>query len=132
MRTSGSGRDGFEGAQALLDDAVGGVGAGGKLVLRGQAEEEQAAEAKRGAGFGFLDRLVDGEVEDAGHGGDLFAYTFAGAEEERIDQLAGMQMRSRTSERRAGVRRRRRRREEESLYFRTLYLSALIEPIKTG
>ena len=85
---------GFEGAQALLDDAVGCVGAGGKVVLfRGKAEEEQAAEAKRGAGFGLLQRLVDGEVEDAGHGGDLFAHTLAGAEEERIDERAGMEMR---------------------------------------
>ena len=85
---------GFEGAQALLDDAVGCVGTGSEVVLfSGKAEEEQAAEAKRGAGFGLLERLVDGEVEDAGHGGDLFAHALAGAEKERIDERAGVQMR---------------------------------------
>jgi hypothetical protein len=57
---------GFKGAQALLDDAVGCVGTGSEVVLfSGKAEEEQAAEAKRGAGFGLFDGLVDGEVEDA-------------------------------------------------------------------
>ena len=94
MRTSGVERAiGFEGAQALLDDAVVGVGAGGEVIFcGGQAEEEKAAEAERGAGFGFLEGLVDGEVEDAGHGGDFLADAFAGAEEERIDERAGMEM----------------------------------------
>ena len=42
---------GLEGAEALLDDALGVLGAGGLLILRlGQAEEEQAAEAEGGAG----------------------------------------------------------------------------------
>ena len=62
MRTSGSRRAiGFEGAQALLDDAVVCVRAGGETsFVGGQAEEEQAAEAEGGAGFGFFYGLIYG------------------------------------------------------------------------
>jgi len=34
--------------------------------------------------------LVDGEVEDAGHGGDFAAYALAGADEEGVDEVAGL------------------------------------------
>ena len=80
----------LERAQALLRDAVGGVGSAGLLVLGvGQAEEKQAAETERGAGFRFLHRLVDGEVEDAGHGGDFLADAFAGADEDGLNERGG-------------------------------------------
>ena len=88
------GAGGLEGAQTLLDDAVGRVGAGGLLVLFcGQTKEEQAAEAERGAGFSLLDGFIYRQIEDAGHGADLFAYAFSGAEKEWINERAGMQMR---------------------------------------
>ena len=79
---------------ADLHDAVVGPGAGGLLVLLGrQTEEQQAANPKRRAGLGLFHRLVDREVEDPGHGADLFANAFAGADKHRIDQRAGTQMR---------------------------------------
>ena len=56
------------------------------VFFGGKAEEQEAANAERGAGFGFLHGFVDGEVEDAGHGGDLAADAFAFAEEERVDR----------------------------------------------
>ena len=71
----------------------GGPGAAALLVLFvGDAEEQQAADAKSGAGFDFLHGFVDGEVEDAGHGADLAAHAFALAEKERIDESGGLQM----------------------------------------
>ena len=77
----------------MLDDAVVGPGSGGLLVfLGGQAEEQQAAEAEGGAGFGFFHGFIDREVEDAGHGGDFLADAFAGAEKERIDERAGVEV----------------------------------------
>ena len=44
------------------------------------------------ADFGFLHRFIDGEVEDAGHRANFAADAFAGAEEQRIDQCAGLEM----------------------------------------
>jgi hypothetical protein len=80
-----------EGAQGLLDDAVVVPRAGALLVLGlGQSEEEQAAEAKAGRFFGFLDCDVDRNIEDAGHGGDRAANAGSRADEERIDQVAGL------------------------------------------
>ncbi len=84
----------LEGAQAALHDAVVDPGAGAVLVFfGGKAEEQETADAECGAGFGFLHGFVDREVEDAGHGGDLAANAFAFAEEERVDERAGMQVR---------------------------------------
>jgi len=56
-----------------------------------QAEEQQAAEAETSGLFGFLDRLVDGEIEDAGHGADGGADALSGADEERVNQVAGFE-----------------------------------------
>ena len=54
-----AGARGFQGAEPLLDDAVVGIGSGGEnIFLRGKAEEKQAAEAERGAGFGFFHGLI--------------------------------------------------------------------------
>ena len=84
----------LERAQAALHDAVVDPGAGAVLVFfGGKAEEQEAANSKPGAGFGFLHGFVDREVEDAGHGGDLAADAFALAEEERVDERAGVQVR---------------------------------------
>ena len=80
-----------QGAQGLLNDAAFFPCAGAVLVLGfGQAEEQEAAEAEAGGFFGFEDGFVDGEVEDAGHGADFFAYAFAGADEQGVDQVAGL------------------------------------------
>ena len=80
-------RDCLEGAESLLDDALLGIGSGGVgIFFGGKAEEEQAAEAESGAGFGFFDGFVDGEIEDAGHGGDFLADAFAGTDKERVDE----------------------------------------------
>ena len=84
----------LERAQAALHDAVVDPGAGAVLVFfGGKAEEQEAADAECGAGLGFLHGFVDGEVEDAGHGGDFAANAFALAEEERVDEGAGVQVR---------------------------------------
>jgi hypothetical protein len=86
----GGGR-GFEGAQALLHDAVLVPCAGALLVLGfGQAEEQQAAEAEARGLFGLAHGFIDGEVEDAGHGADFAAHALAGAEKEGVDQVAGL------------------------------------------
>ena len=82
----------LEGAKALLHDSVVVPGAGGLLVFAvGQAEEQQSADAEARGFFGFADGLVDGEIEDAGHGTDRVAHALAGADEERIDQVAGVE-----------------------------------------
>ncbi len=57
----------------------------------GQAEEQQAANAEARGFFGFAHSLVDGEIEDAGHGADWVAHALAGADEERVDQVAGLE-----------------------------------------
>ena len=41
--------------------------------------------------FGFAHGFVDGEIEDAGHGADGVAHALAGAEKERVDQVAGLE-----------------------------------------
>ena len=56
------------------------------------AEQQHAADAERGAGFDFLHRFVDGEIEDARHGADLAAHAFAFAEKQRVDEGRGLQM----------------------------------------
>ncbi len=82
----------LERAQGLLHDAVVFPCAGALLVFGfGQAEEQQAADAELCGLFGFAHGLVDGEVEDAGHGADWIAHAFAGADKERIDEVAGLQ-----------------------------------------
>ena len=44
-----------------------------------------------GGFLGFAHGLVDGEVEDAGHGADFVAHAFTGAEKEGVDQVAGIE-----------------------------------------
>jgi hypothetical protein len=86
------GRGLLDGAQSLLHDAVFIPCAGALLVLGfGQAEEEQAAEAQSCRFFCFADGFIDGEVEDAGHGADGLAHGLAGADEQGVDQVAGLQ-----------------------------------------
>ncbi len=84
----------LERAEGALHDAVVDPGAGALLVFRcGKAEEQKAAESELRAGLGFLDGFVDGEIEDARHGGDFAADAFAFGDEERVDEGAGMQVR---------------------------------------
>jgi hypothetical protein len=83
----------FEGAEALLDDALFVPGAGALFVFGfGEAEEEEATDAEGGAGLGLFEGFVKREVEDAGHGGDLAADAFTGAEEEGVDEGGGAEM----------------------------------------
>ena len=57
----------------------------------GKAEKQQAAEAELRGFFGFAHGFVDGEIEDAGHGADRVAHALAGADEEGVDQVAGVE-----------------------------------------
>ena len=51
----------------MLHNAVLVPGAGSVFVLGvGKAKKQQAAEAELSRFFGFADRFVDGEIEDAG------------------------------------------------------------------
>jgi hypothetical protein len=82
----------LDGAQALLDDAIVVPGAGSFFVLGiGQAEEQQPADAEGRSLFGFANSLIHGEIEDAGHGAYRIAHALAGTDEERIDQVAGIE-----------------------------------------
>ena len=84
------GDGGLDGAGGPLHDAVFGPGSGGDLVFRlRQAEENDGGDAEGMDLAAFLDRLIDGEVEDAGHGADRLADAFAGTDEERIDEAGG-------------------------------------------
>ena len=81
----------LEGAETLLDDAVVVPCAGGLFVLGvGQAEEQEAANAELRGFFGFAKGFIDGKIEHSGHGTHRVAYTFARAEKERVDQVAGL------------------------------------------
>ena len=85
---------GLDCAEASLDDAVGCPGSGALLVFfGGNAEEQNSADSEIGAGFDLLERLIDGEIKDAGHAADLAANTFALADKKRINESAGTQMR---------------------------------------
>jgi len=48
--------------------------------------------AKRSARLRLLHCLVDRQIEDSGHGANLFPYIFSRTDKERIDQRSGMQM----------------------------------------
>ena len=83
----------LESAQTTLDDAVVVPCTAGLFVFGfGKAEDQQASDAERGGCFGFLECFIDGQIEDAGHRADLFADAFAGAEKERIDERAGLEV----------------------------------------
>ncbi len=62
------------------------------LVFRlGQTEEEQAADSQGGGVLSFFHGFVHRQVEHAGHGADGLADGFAGADEEGVDQVAGIE-----------------------------------------
>ena len=91
---AGEGRFTLDGAQGGLDDAIVGPGAGSLLIFGGgQTEEQYAAEAQCDTLVRFLQSLIDGKIEDPGHGGDGLADAFAGHDEERIDQRGGLKVR---------------------------------------
>src|SRR5882762_3129203 len=77
----------LDGAGRLLHDAVVGPGSGGYFVFfLGQAEQNNRGHSQRTRLTGLFNDLVDGEVEDSGHGADFLAYTLSWADEEGIDQ----------------------------------------------
>src|ERR1035441_2488926 len=51
----------------------------------------RAPGARAGGFFGRAECLVDGEIEDAGHGADRAADALAGTEKEGVDQVAGVE-----------------------------------------
>jgi hypothetical protein len=81
-------------AQTALHDTIAGISAGTKLVLHVRnAEQQQTADTQFSA-LGYLFHcFVDRKIEDAGHGADLAANALALAQEQWIDQRAGLQVR---------------------------------------
>jgi len=74
----------------LGHDAVGGVGAGGPVVLGiGNAEQEDGGDAEFVRAGGFADQFIGRELENAGHGVDGAADFAAGADEQGQDELRG-------------------------------------------
>ena len=62
----------------------------GVFVLR-EAEQQRAGDAHLGGALGLADRLVDGQLEDAGHGRDLVAEPLPCLDEQRQDQVGRVQ-----------------------------------------
>src|SRR5260370_37252902 len=77
----------LDGAGRLLHDAVVGSGSGGYFVFfLGQAEENYRGHSQPLRFAGLFHNLVDGEVEDSGHGADFLAYALSWADEDGIDE----------------------------------------------
>src|SRR5258707_8741273 len=77
----------LDGAGRLLHGAVVGPGSGGYFVFfLGQAEQNYRGHSQRTRFTGLLNHLVDGEVEDSGHGADFLAYALSWADENGIDE----------------------------------------------
>src|ERR1700680_339717 len=77
----------LDGAGRLLHDAVVGPGSGGYFVFfLGQAEQNYRENSQRTRFTGLFNNLVDGEVEDSGHGADFLAYALSRADEDGIDE----------------------------------------------
>ncbi len=82
----------FQRAQPLLHNAVLIPCAGTLHVLgRRQPEEQQSAHSQPRGFLGLAHRLVDREVEDAGHGANRMAHTLARAQKQGVNQVAGLQ-----------------------------------------
>ena len=80
----------LDGAGGALHNAVLVPGSGGNFILhRRQAEENDGRDAKRIDFAALLDRLIDGEIEYAGHGTDRFTNSLARTDEERVDESGG-------------------------------------------
>ena len=76
-----------------LDDALVVVGARARLVLVGGDAEEQDRADAGGGDLGRLgDQLGDREALDAGHRVDVLADALAGDDEQRLDQVRGRQV----------------------------------------
>ena len=77
----------LDGAGRLLHDAVVGPGSGGYFVFfLGQAEQNYRGHSQPTRFTGLFNNLVDGEVEDSGHGADFLAYALSRADEDGIDE----------------------------------------------
>ena len=78
----------------LLDDAVGGVGAGGFGVFAvGNAEQQHGRHAQLVRAGRLAQQFIRRKLEHAGHGGDGPAQLAARADEQRQDQLGDVQLR---------------------------------------
>ncbi len=83
----------FEQAHGLLDDAVGGISAGGLGVLGiRDAEQQNGGHAEFMGAGGVADQFIGRKLENAGHGLDGTAEFAASADEEWQDQLRGAQI----------------------------------------
>src|SRR5260370_39008191 len=77
----------LEGAGRLLHHAVVGPGSGGYFVFfLGQAEENYRGHSQPLRFTGLFLNLVDGEVEDSGHGEDFLAYALSLSDEDGLDE----------------------------------------------
>src|SRR6185312_11471673 len=82
----------FEQADGLLGDAVGGISAGGfGVFFVRNAEEQNGGHAGFVRGGGVAHNFVGRELEHAGHGGNGTAQFASAADEERQDELRGVQ-----------------------------------------
>jgi hypothetical protein len=83
----------FEQAHGLLDNAVDGVGAGGfGVFFVGNAKEQNGGHTGGVGVGGVAEEFVGRELKDAGHGGDGAAEFASAADEERQDELRGVQL----------------------------------------
>ncbi len=78
----------LHGAHGALHDPVVGVGFRRRFVfVFRDAEQNHAAEAEPLGLFALLHQLIDRKLVIAGHGADLSADSFTGADEQRQDQM---------------------------------------------
>jgi hypothetical protein len=83
----------FEELHGLLDDAVAMPCARSAVIFTGRKPEEQhGGNPKIECRGGVLNQFIWGKLKDAGHGGDGLTQFFAGPDEEREDELPGIQM----------------------------------------
>ena len=62
------------------------------VLLVGNPEQDHAADPQRVRALAFLHQFVDRELEVAGHGGDRLADAFAGAGEQRQDEIGRLEL----------------------------------------
>ncbi len=75
-------------ADGLLNDAVLGKGAGGQFVFFvGNPEKKDGRNPQVLRFLDFLEDVIDGHLEIAGHGMDWFFSVFAGDNKEGINQI---------------------------------------------
>src|SRR5262249_58799512 len=63
----------------------------GRVLVFGDAEENERLDAEFARGADFIDERIDAQLEVAGHRADLGSHAFAGPHEQRQDQVAWRQ-----------------------------------------